>query len=309
MARRFALSGAIVEGDLEIAAEADADASERSLVRYRVEHERRASPAAWSFHHYFHGSDEPYLSMLRGADEYWLRAHGHADFFVRARGEEVVASPFEGCARLTLEQLFLDAVLPQVLSLRGVLALHASSVEIADDVAVGFLGPAGAGKSTIAAAFAARGAAVLSDDCLALDQRDLRARVAPGYASVRLFEDSVASLDLHTDLSRATPRNTKLRARFRSATKPPELRTLYVLARGAAHVAVEPMRARDGLLEAMRFVHRIDPDDRALLERELSLLDHLARVVSVKRLSYPTSFEAIGAVRAMIEADALSSAR
>ncbi|MDH5235593.1 MAG: hypothetical protein OEW77_11590 [Gemmatimonadota bacterium] len=75
----------------------------------------------------------------------------------------------------------------------GVLALHASAVSIGGR-AVGFVGAGGAGKSTLAAALAARGHAVLTDDVLALREQDGRWLAFPGHDQLRLWEDSEALL-------------------------------------------------------------------------------------------------------------------
>jgi hypothetical protein len=74
----------------------------------------------------------------------------------------------------------LGPVLAFVLRLRGVTCLHASAVALGGR-AVAFLGPPGAGKSTIAAALARRGHAVLTDDLLALCERGDRFFAQPGY--------------------------------------------------------------------------------------------------------------------------------
>ena len=61
----------------------------------------------------------------------------------------------------------LGPVLGLLLRLRGVTCLHASAVAFGDR-SVAFVGSAGAGKSTTAAAFAKQGFGVLSDDIVAL---------------------------------------------------------------------------------------------------------------------------------------------
>ncbi|NIO13431.1 MAG: serine/threonine protein kinase, partial [Gammaproteobacteria bacterium] len=80
-----------------------------------------------------------------------------------------------------------------VLRLRGVLSLHASVIDINGE-AVGFMGAAGAGKSTLAAAFAKKGFAVMSDDILALKPGDSAPFAQPGYPRLRLWPDSAVVL-------------------------------------------------------------------------------------------------------------------
>jgi hypothetical protein len=76
-----------------------------------------------------------------------------------------------------------------VLRLRGVLALHASAVVVRGR-AVGFVGPGGAGKSTLAALFGLRGYPVLTDDVLALHRDGAAWMAQPAAPQLRIWEDS-----------------------------------------------------------------------------------------------------------------------
>ncbi|MDP9146712.1 MAG: serine/threonine protein kinase [Acidobacteriota bacterium] len=84
-------------------------------------------------------------------------------------------------------------VLGLVLRLRGLVCLHASAVNI-EDRAVVFVGPEGAGKSTTAAAFARQGFPLVSDDIVALVERDHEFQVLPAYPRINLWPDSVLML-------------------------------------------------------------------------------------------------------------------
>ena len=92
----------------------------------------------------------------------------------------------------TLEDLaayLYGPVLGFILRAWGRLALHASCVRIGDS-AVLLAGDSGAGKSTTAAALAARGMPVLSDDLTALTSADDGSALAwPSFNHVRLWPD------------------------------------------------------------------------------------------------------------------------
>src|SRR6266851_8143358 len=99
-------------------------------------------------------------------------------------------------ARSSLEETstyLLGPILGLLLRLRGVTCLHASAVAI-EDRCVAFVGPAGAGKSTTAAAFARQGYAVVSDDIVALVERAGALHVMPAYPHLCLWPDSVKML-------------------------------------------------------------------------------------------------------------------
>ena len=97
-----------------------------------------------------------------------------------------------------------------LLRLRGALALHASGVAV-DDVAVAFVGPHAAGKSTVAAAFGRRGFPLLTDDVLRLTRDDGCWSVEPFGGILRLWPESeLIVLQSHGTLPRITPTWDKL---------------------------------------------------------------------------------------------------
>lgn len=97
---------------------------------------------------------------------------------------------------LTIEDTatyLLGPVFGVLLRLRGVTCLHASAVAFGDRVAA-FVGSEGAGKSTTAAALAQRGHPILSDDVVALAERDGSFFVHPACPYLCLWPESVESL-------------------------------------------------------------------------------------------------------------------
>ncbi|HVR38367.1 MAG TPA: hypothetical protein VMU84_04675, partial [Thermoanaerobaculia bacterium] len=87
--------------------------------------------------------------------------------FVVARDGSAIWCTWETTAEDAATYL-LGPILAFVVRLRGALALHASAV-LVDDRAIVFAAPPGGGKSTLAAAFARRGHAVLADDVVRLE--------------------------------------------------------------------------------------------------------------------------------------------
>jgi hypothetical protein len=93
---------------------------------------------------------------------------------------------------LTLEDTatyLLGPIFGFCLALRGVPALHASVVAV-EGQGVAFVGDAGAGKSTTAAAFALAGYPVVTDDVAPVVQVDGRFAVLPTYPRIRLWPAS-----------------------------------------------------------------------------------------------------------------------
>ncbi|MCC6521387.1 MAG: hypothetical protein IT373_01875 [Polyangiaceae bacterium] len=287
------------EGDVQLALRAPAPPEP-------VEH--------WDFERVWAGDDEPWLSVAERGGGLLVRAHGRADFAVDRAGRTLVVRPWPGCSWSQLEELLLDQVLPQVLHLRGELALHASAVAL-DGVALAFVGMSGSGKSTLAAALG-RG---LADDCLVvralvggelapLEAPAERAAgggpivpfAVPGYPALRLRPD-VAAAAVGAAAADAAPRTAtgKLRVAVPPATPLP-LAGIAVLEAGTTEPQLERSSRRDALAELVRHVHRLLPGGHARLTRELDAFAALVAAVPVWRLRVPRGFEATEAVRSIL---------
>lgn len=150
--------------------------------------ERRPAFAAWMT-----PSGGEWLAFAETVDGFLLTFEAHAQFHVSTDAARVTVRPFPGTPPATIRQLLLNQVLPLVLSRRGRLVLHASAVSWNGQVSA-FVGRSGAGKSTMAAACAAEGAAVVTDDCLVLRRDGARWLAAPCDAGVRLWPHTLELL-------------------------------------------------------------------------------------------------------------------
>ncbi len=198
-------------------------------------------------------------------------------------------------APLTLEDTatyLLGPMLGFVLRLRGVLSLHASVVSV-EGQALAFMGAAGAGKSTLAAAFAQRGFAVVSDDVLALDMRGDEFIAQPGYPRLRLWPDSVAALfGASESLPRLTPNWDKRylalgTTKFRFQSTPLPLGALYVIGNAGTSMPapIAPMKAREAMVALLRENAEGALTDKATRAREFRDIGRLVERVPIRRLS------------------------
>jgi hypothetical protein len=196
-----------------------------------------------------------------------------------------------------VQRLFLDQVIPLLLHLSGRECLHASAISTARG-ACAFLGPAGAGKSTLAASLALRGHPLLSDDCLALvGGSPCGILVLPGHRGSKLWPDSAeALLESGGSLPRVHGNPSKrMLASRRAAQKPGPLRRIYVLSPApsgtpAEIVLADPGEAIPALIEA---AFRIDPSDSELLARQFRFLMRVAAETPIRRLRYAHDFAAL----------------
>ena len=86
-----------------------------------------------------------------------------------------------------------------LLQLRRVLPLHLAAVAIQGRGAIGFVGPPGAGKSSVAAALSERGWPLVTDDIAAVQwARDGRPKLDPNPPQLRVWGDSARQLGWDT---------------------------------------------------------------------------------------------------------------
>lgn len=148
----------------------------------------RPSFAAW-----LTPSGSEWLRFADDAGAFLLTFSDIAQFRVSRDAARVTVCSLPGTPAGTLRHLLLNQVMPLVLSRRGRLVLHGSAISWRGGVAA-FIGRSGAGKSTLAAACAAAGASIVTDDCLVLRRDGARWMAVPCDAGVRLWPSALALL-------------------------------------------------------------------------------------------------------------------
>ncbi len=246
-----------------------------------------------------------YVSDARERDapalRVWRAGHRPSFRLMYADGTEFLVDAPRGEIRATWSPpstladtatYLLGPVLAFLLRLRGVACLHASAVAIGDR-AVAFAGPAEAGKSTLAAAFAQMGIPVLADDVVALTSRDGAPYVQPAYPQLRLWPDAAAALWGSADrLPRLTPTWDKraldlMQGGYRFQEDPLPLAAVYWLQpRSASHedVRIEEVKGRLALQTLIANSYSSYLLDSAARAHEFRLLGDVAARVPVRRV-------------------------
>ncbi|HEX9483499.1 MAG TPA: hypothetical protein VF929_02925 [Gemmatimonadaceae bacterium] len=269
----------------------------------------RPPDAAEGERHYATGAcldESEGLRVLRKADdtfEFWFGDGTWA----RINGDATQIDAFTPASSTDEDTLsyLTGPVLGFALSMRGVLALHASAV-VLDGVAIAFAGPSGAGKSTTAALLSLAGARVLTEDLLALTGVEDGVQIAahPGFASIRLWSDGASLLGL-SSLSRVTANWNKLELPVAPAPEGVPLGLVYLLdvdASACAESVSAPLTNATVLLELVastyvsRLLRRTDSG------RTLVRLGSLASRVPVRRLTIARPPD-VNALRALLERD------
>lgn len=259
----------------------------------------------------------PWLNVARIEEGFLLRYVDFADFIVDRSGSTIRCCTVEqGVSATTVRHLVLDQVFPMVLNLRGREAIHATAI-VTERGACAFTGPAGAGKSTLAASFSLAGFATMGDDCLALIDKgdDGGIRAIPAYPGMRLWTEAARALEVDGKGSHPVADYTRKRRMLSSLhidkfpTEPQPLIRIYRLIRPTEGEpaldapVVEELAPSEAFIELVSSTFPLDVDDRAMLERHFRFVQSVAARVPIKRLRIPNDHAALPAVRACVLAD------
>lgn len=257
------------------------------------------------FHTWAFPDGTPWTEFHRLNGGYLLRFPDLADFQVSADPLMVTGTPVPGVAEGTVQHLYLNQVLPLVLSKLGRRVFHAGAVEIGEGAVV-FAAESGRGKSTLAASFAVNGFRFLTDDGLVLEPTADGYEVLPSHPSVRLWADSESALiQPGTETAPAVAYTSKARFlagdQVRFCDQPRPLRRVYFLGDGSAEtVTFERLRPAEALVEWVKHSFLLDIEDRPRLASHFEQVASLADLPIHYRLDYPRRYEALAQVRAAI---------
>jgi hypothetical protein len=255
----------------------------------------------------------PWLSIARTGQHYRLRFHRFATFDLDPIHGVIDAYPTRIATPATVRHLLLDQVLPLASGAPGRLALHASAVYGRLGV-VGFLGPAGAGKSTLAVSLARAGWGFVADDWLLVERTHAGPVGVPVYPGPRLRADSAhAVYGSRPPLAHPVAQYTRkarlsiARAGFRVARRRAPIAALYLLhperAIRRGRVRIASLSARDAMMALLRYTFHLDITDGRALASSFAVAGAIAATVPVRRLSFPHDLDHLEDLRGAIEVD------
>jgi hypothetical protein len=221
----------------------------------------------------------------------WAPRHGR--HVVSADGA-TIRSALPQVAPWRWQRLLFAQVLPLAAALNGVQVFHASAVALGG-FSVGFIASSGTGKTSVAAHLVARGAALVTDDALALEGTSDGVVAYPGAAMASIDRSELEQMDPESRnaLGVVLGVSDKVHCEVELVDRPLPLRALYFLERTPAYDTLmleeaEPIGA-DRLL-ASSFVSYLTTPDH--LVKHLETCAHIASSVPTFEVRVPASVRA-----------------
>ncbi len=264
------------------------------------------------YHQWVFPNGEGWLALARQGTDYLLRFPNIGDFLISEDGTKIRCCPQPGTPLNTLRHLFLDQVVPLLLSKQGHLVLHASAV-VTPQGALGFVGASGQGKSTLALSFAKRGFPVLADDCLLLEEKGGELIAVPSYPGLRVWPETLSALvGDGAALPLVAHYTSKKRLRLtdfglRVSAESMPLRRMYFLAgEGVKQInapAVERLSLREAFMEILKYAYILDTKDRERLRHQFDCLGRASALAPFYRLAFPRQLSLLPRVQDAILAN------
>jgi hypothetical protein len=242
------------------------------------------------------------------AQGYVLCVRGVAAYRV-TRGDLIEVDPVSGAELRDLTLFLLGSAFGALLQQRGVLAFHASAVDVAGR-AMAFAGPAQTGKSTLAAFLTLRGYPLVTDDVAVVIRSGTGgSAIWPGPGRIKLWRDGIERLGWD---SRRLAKVGGSRDKYhfpvgtvdaQGETAPVPLARLYVVATGDV-LSTERLEALEAIEAVSAQTYRVQfVVPMGLAEQHFRSCVEAARSVEVWRLVRPRGFEHMEEVLDAIEKD------
>jgi hypothetical protein len=216
---------------------------------------------------------------------------------------------------LNLEENFfriiiLGLALPILLHKRGMLSLHANTVNM-NGSAAAFIGPRGIGKSTTSIALQKKGYTLLSDDvsCIIIDNGHIPT-VFSGFPIIKLWPEVIRNIGgdpdsmpkIHSNLDKRFYENIK---NFSEAALP--LKAIYLIQESMDSTYVQDMPKRKAVIELVKSTLYAQIFDNMALSKNLNQCSKIVNSVPVKALNVKRSLNDLEKLVEVIENDFFDS--
>lgn len=303
----YKFCGLVIESNTPLPELPRADGGSAECVFYLAPQQKTGRAANQWFQHHRSPAGRIWLSLGQQGPDYLLRFPNLGDFLVSRDTKLVRCYPFPEVPLHTTRHLFLDQVMPLVLSGRRRLVLGASAVA-SRKAGVAFLGEPGQGKSTLALSFCKEGFSLVADDALLLQEEGEDLLGVPSYPGLRLWPDAVSALfERSPTVNRVVHYSEKGRLGDNEwppfCTEPARLTHMYLLASSRKEsqreesVTISPLSPQEVFIELTRRAYILDVRDHEMLRHRFDCISRLAIRPLFYRLAYPHNYSFLGAVQ------------
>ena len=188
----YTICGLSIDSDIPLPELSTDNGRREADYRFEAFTPENAPSCSW-LHHYTLSNGSLWLSLAGEGNNYHLNFSELAHFHVNTSAKTIRCYPIPDIPLTTITHLFLDMVIPLILSRQASLVLHGSAVLISGQM-IAFLGETGQGKSTIAASLGQQGFPVVTDDCLVVEEKGDQILGLPLYPSLRLWPEALSAL-------------------------------------------------------------------------------------------------------------------
>lgn len=255
--------------------------------------------------------DTDRVTQGQSGDVTLIRVLGLADFLVRPAASSIECRPCLEAPSFSVRHFLLNQVLPRMISVRDPLVIHASAVATGYG-AIAFIGPAGCGKSTLAASFTLSGAGLLiADDSVLVRLEEPFPCLVGAYTHSRLRADSFGALgfdaqSIHGDIPAGGKHILDFASGQRAPTIPVAIRGLFLLHQAPPdQQTIEVMRLTGSaaVIALIKNSFLLESSDHGLLRRQFETATALIRTgCPCYALTYPRRFADLPLVRDRIRA-------
>jgi hypothetical protein len=254
------------------------------------------------------------LSRVDNGDFFKLAYSDGTRFLVRSDANYVWGKAGPGLTDEDLSVYLAGPILGFVLRCKGRLALHASAACLGE-LAITLVGPAGAGKSTVAAVMALRNRPICCEDVCVLQERDGTMCIVPGYPRVCLWPEAVRMLFSREDALPLIVAGWEKRylaldqKACRFAASPVPLGAIYVLAprtEGPGKPKIQALSRQEAALHLIQNSYMNWTLDRRQRAEEFEAIARLVGKVKCFALTRSGDPSGLDETASLLEAHALS---
>ena len=248
------------------------------------------------YHHWNKPQDENWwLSAGHCKDgSYLLRLENAVDFLISPKGDLIQYHVFGDFKDINAVKALFNQIIPMVLNLRGKETLHASCV-LCQEGAIAFVGNGGYGKSTLASALIRTGLKLLSDDAVPIILDGERLWTSSGIPRMGLWPRSRNLLGINVEIDNPSDKAFVKLAPMQYKHGNFLLTHIYFLnpSNKAANTRIIPMETQETFIELTRAAHRLDLTDNTMLKRQFVVLHQVTKLITAKKLIYPSDIPSI----------------